>query len=88
LAQAIEPQSSMIKMAENTFKMGAVEISSVREDEVPGTHEITIKLQHETITLKHDAHDPAIFATGALDAAQWIQGKAAGFYDLNAVLME
>ena len=30
LAQAIEPHSSMIKMAENTFKIGAVVISSVR----------------------------------------------------------
>ena len=88
LAQAIEPQSNMIKMAENSFKLGAVDITSIREDEVPGTHEITIELQNETITLTHDAHDPAIFAAGALDAALWIQGKAAGFYDLNAVLME
>jgi 4-hydroxy-tetrahydrodipicolinate reductase len=44
-------------------------------------------LADETFTFKHEAHDPTIFAQGALDAAKWITGKPVGFYDLNAVLM-
>lgn len=87
LAQAIEPQSTMTKTAEATFKLGDVEIHAIREGEVPGTHEVHCQLANETITLKHEAHDPNIFAEGALNAAAWIHGKPGGYYDLNAVLM-
>jgi 4-hydroxy-tetrahydrodipicolinate reductase len=87
LAQAIDPQSKMTKTADASFKLGAVDIHSIREGEVPGTHEVVIKLDDETFTFKHEAHDPTIFAQGALDAAKWIHGRPAGFYDLNAVLL-
>ncbi len=87
LAQAIEPKSSMIKISESSFKLGEIDIHAVREGEVPGTHEVICRLADETITLKHESHDPTIFAQGALDAAKWINDKPVGFYDLNAVLM-
>lgn len=88
LAQAIEAQSSMTKTAENSFQLGGVNIHAKRIGEVPGTHEVRVKLADETFTFKHEAHDPMIFAQGALDAAQWIKDKPIGFYDLNAVLMD
>ncbi len=87
LAQAIDPKSNMIKTADQSFKLGAVDIHALREGEVPGTHEVSVKLDDETFTFKHEAHDPTIFAQGALDAAKWLAGKPVGFYDLNAVLM-
>ncbi|WP_162846763.1 4-hydroxy-tetrahydrodipicolinate reductase [Marinicella litoralis] len=87
LAQAIEPRSSMIKTAEDTYLLGDVIIHAIRTGEVPGIHEVTIELDNETMVLKHESHDPAIFAQGALDAALWIHGKPAGLYDLNSVLM-
>ncbi len=87
LAQAIESQSSMIKTTDNTFQLGAVEIIAERQGEVPGTHEVTCQLDDETLSFKHQAHDPAIFAQGALNVAQWIHGQPSGFYDLNAMLM-
>ena len=87
LAQAIDAKSSMVKTAENSFKLGSVNIDANREGEVPGTHEVKVKLADETFTFKHEAHDPTIFAQGALDAAHWIQNKPVGFYDLNSVLM-
>ncbi len=87
LAQAIDAQSSMVKTGESSFKLGKVDIHAIREGEVPGTHEITVKLDDETFTFKHEAHNPAIFAQGALNAASWIHDKPVGFYDLNAVLM-
>ena len=87
LAQAIEPSSKMTKLNDNTFKLGQVNIAAFREGEVPGTHEVICQLDNETITLKHESHDPGIFAEGAINAATWIIGKPAGFYDLNAVLM-
>ncbi len=87
LAQAIEPKSSMTKTSESSFKLGDINIHAIREGEIPGTHEVTCRLADETISLKHESHDPTIFAQGALDAAKWINGKPVGFYDLNAVLM-
>ena len=87
LAQGIDPQSKMIKTAAASFKLGEVDIHALRVGEVPGTHEVEIKLEDETLTFKHQAHDPTIFAQGALNAAKWIHGKAAGLYDLNAVLL-
>lgn len=87
LAQSIDTERSMIKTDEASFRLGAVDIHAIREGEVPGTHEVICQLADETITMKHEAHDPAIFAKGALNAAHWIKGKPSGFYDLNAVLM-
>ncbi len=87
LAQAIEPKSSMTKTTASSFKLGTVDIHAIRKGEVPGTHEVEIKLEDETMTLKHESHNPTIYAQGALDAAKWIEGKSVGFYDLNAVLM-
>ena len=77
----------MVKTGPASFKLGEVGIHAIRMGEVPGTHEVSIKLADETFTFKHEAHDPTIFAQGALNAAQWIHGKPIGLYDLNAVLM-
>ena len=87
LAQAIDAQSKMVKTGDATFKLGSVDLHAIREGEVPGTHEVSVKLDDETFTFKHEAHDPTIFAQGALNAAKWLAGKPVGFYDLNAVLM-
>jgi len=87
LAQAVDPQSNMIKTAAASFKLGSVDIHAIRQGEVPGTHEVEVKLEDETFTFKHESHDPTIYAQGALDAAKWIHGKPIGLYDLNSVLM-
>lgn len=88
LAQVLDDKSTMVKTGKTSFRMGSVDIHAIREGEVPGIHEVTCQLANEIITLKHEAQDPAIFAQGALDAAQWIHGKPSGFYDLNSVLMD
>ena len=87
LAQAVTAESSMTKTAPASFKLGDVEIHAIREGEVPGTHEVAIKLDDETVTIEHAAHDPTIFAQGALEAVAWIHGKPSSYYDLNHVLM-
>lgn len=87
LAQAIDAQSTMVKTGDASFKLGSVDIHAKREGEVPGTHEVTVELDDETFTFKHEAQEPTIFAKGALDAAEWIHDKGVGLYDLNAVLM-
>lgn len=47
-------------------------IDSVREGEVPGTHELHIDAPGESILLQHAAKDRTIFARGALVAARWL----------------
>lgn len=46
------------------------DISSERTGDVVGHHEITFKTPFETITMTHEAHTRALFANGALWAAE------------------
>jgi 4-hydroxy-tetrahydrodipicolinate reductase len=61
-----------------------VEITSAREGEVVGIHELTLDSLNDTITLRHDAKSRRGFAEGALRAAEWLQGKK-GFYDFKDI---
>ena len=58
-------------------------IASVRMGNIVGYHEVMIGTQNETITLKHEAHSRALFAEGALAAAEFVIGKPAGMYNMH-----
>ncbi|MBR2791013.1 MAG: 4-hydroxy-tetrahydrodipicolinate reductase [Eggerthellaceae bacterium] len=58
-------------------------ISSVRMGNIVGEHEVLISTQNETITLKHEAHSRALFAEGALAAAQFVVGCEPGMYNMH-----
>lgn len=57
-----------------------------RGGDVVGEHTATFFSTGERIELGHRATDRALFAKGALRAAQWIQGKPAGLYSMKDVL--
>jgi len=61
-------------------------ISSVRIGNVAGIHEVMIGTANQTITLKHEAHSRALFAEGALTAADFIKDKPAGLYDMHSLV--
>ena len=61
-------------------------IHAIRMGNIVGEHEIIIGTDNETITIKHEAHDRALFAEGALAAADFISGKPAGAYDMQSML--
>ena len=61
-------------------------IHSVRMGNIVGIHEVIIGTQSQTVTLKHEAHDRALFAEGALAAAEFIIGLPAGLYDMNSLV--
>ena len=61
-------------------------IHSLRMGNVVGEHEIIISTDHEILTLKHEAHDRALFAEGALCAAQFLTGQPAGLYNMEDML--
>lgn len=51
-------------------------IHSLRMGNVVGEHEVIFATDNQTITLKHQAHDRALFAEGALTAAGLPGGPA------------
>jgi 4-hydroxy-tetrahydrodipicolinate reductase len=53
----------------------ALQISSARLGTVAGEHTVTIDSASDSIALTHTAKNRSGFATGALRAAAWIQGK-------------
>ena len=51
---------------------------------IVGEHEVIIGTPNQTITLQHEAHDRALFAEGALAAAEFLcKGLPAGLYDMT-----
>ena len=61
-------------------------IHSLRLGNEVGTHEIIIATGAETITLKHEAENRSLFANGALAAAAFLKGKAAGLYSMQDII--
>ena len=61
-------------------------IHSVRMGNIVGIHEVKVGTDNQTITLKHEAHSRALFAEGALAAAEFIIGKRPGVYNMNSLI--
>lgn len=61
-------------------------IHAVRRGNIVGIHEVIVSTDSQTITLKHEAHTRALFAEGALSAAEFITGKPAGLYDMYSIV--
>ncbi|MBL4819358.1 MAG: 4-hydroxy-tetrahydrodipicolinate reductase [Deltaproteobacteria bacterium] len=61
-------------------------ISSSREGEVVGVHEVIFQSAFERVSLKHEALDRKVFAEGALSAAAFLGGQKPGLYSIQDVL--
>ena len=61
-----------------------LEITSFREGDVVGMHELVLDSPSDTIYLCHDAKSRRGFAEGAVRAAEWLAGKK-GFFDFKDV---
>jgi 4-hydroxy-tetrahydrodipicolinate reductase len=62
-----------------------IDISSTRAGAIPGIHTVGFDGLSDTIELTHTARDRRGFASGALLAAQWIQGRR-GWFSMMDVL--
>ena len=60
-------------------------VISYRENEVPGTHEVHYCSEIDDIEIKHMARNRRGFASGAVLAAEWLQGKK-GIFTMKDVL--
>ncbi len=72
---------------EASGKKESLEITSFREGEVVGMHEVVLESAADRIYLCHDAKSRQGFADGAVRAAEWLAGKK-GFYDFKDVWRE
>lgn len=68
-----------------TNNSNTLDIISLREPNIPGTHTVFYSSPIDTIELKHTAHNRKGFAGGALVAAEWLIGKK-GIYTMDDVL--
>ena len=64
-----------------------LEITSFREGDVVGLHEVVLESPADRIYLCHDAKSRRGFAEGAVRAAEWLAGKR-GCYDFKDVWRE
>lgn len=67
------------------YQSHPIDFSSVREDDIPGTHTVLYDSPVDSITLTHTAHNREGFAQGALMAALWLQDKK-GIFTLDDLL--
>jgi 4-hydroxy-tetrahydrodipicolinate reductase len=62
-----------------------IDMSSTRAGMIPGIHTIGFDSASDTIELTHTARDRRGFATGAMTAAEWLQGRV-GWFSMADVL--
>lgn len=65
---------------------GQIAVHALRGGSVVGDHTVIFAADEERVELTHKASSRAAFAKGALKAAQWLQGRAPGLYDMADVL--
>ena len=74
------------RAGEGKREKSEIGISSLRMGNVVGIHEVHICTPAQTLTLRHEAADRAMFADGAVDAARFLCGKAPGLYNMDNIL--
>jgi 4-hydroxy-tetrahydrodipicolinate reductase len=72
---------------EASGKKEDLEITSFREGDVVGLHEVVLESTADRIYLCHDAKSRRGFAEGAVRAAEWLAAKK-GFYDFKDIWRE
>ena len=61
-------------------------VHALRMGNVVGIHEVHINTGNQTLVLKHESGSRAMLADGAVAAARFMEGKAAGMYDMESIL--
>lgn len=63
-------------------------IASLRGGTVVGEHSVYFAGEQEVLTLSHSAGSRSVFASGALTAAKFLQGRPAGLYTMEDILSD
>ncbi|MFR9603571.1 MAG: 4-hydroxy-tetrahydrodipicolinate reductase [Rikenellaceae bacterium] len=70
---------------DTTPQEGQIEIKSIREGEVPGTHTVTYESPDDILELKHTIKNRSTLAYGAVIASEFLCGKV-GVYSMEDML--
>jgi len=65
---------------------GTIGFAALRGGQVVGEHTLLFAAATEHIAITHRSFDRAAYAVGAVQAAAWARGRAAGLYDMKHVL--
>jgi len=76
------PSGTALTLVKHVREEAGVEvpITSIRTGSVPGTHTLGFEGPHESVTLTHAVRDRAVFAAGAVTAAEWLCGRRGVFW--------
>lgn len=77
------PSGTALKLAQIIEELSPLkaEITSVREGDEIGTHQIVFEFPGETLSIQHAVQTREAFAVGAVRCAKWIAKKEAGEYN-------
>ena len=67
-------------------KRETIGFETVRAGDIVGDHTVLFAGKGERIEITHRASDRSAFATGAIVAARWLDGKEPGLFDMQDVL--
>ena len=86
--QSVRPNSVIVigRNGSSRRQPNEISISAVRRGNIVGTHEVYISTDTQTLTLTHEAHDRALFAEGAIAAAEFIVRQNAGLYSMQDLI--
>ena len=76
------------RAGEGKRRKDEIGVASLRMGNVVGVHEVHICTPSQTLTLRHEAGSRQMLAEGAVDAAEFMVGKAAGLYTMDELLEE
>ena len=71
---------------EDPREPGQVGVHVRRAGNVRGEHEVLFAGNDEVVTLTHRAESRGVFAAGAVDAAEWLADRPAGWYEFGDVI--
>ena len=91
LAEAIRKVRTNAKLIFGRYGQGKrdpneIGIHAIRMGNIVGDHEIIVGTDTQTITLRHEAHSRALFAEGAICAAEFLIQQPAGLYNMQDFL--
>ena len=83
--QEVRPDAQLVCGRSGNGKRTKTEIGlhAIRMGNIVGEHEVMIGTDSQTISLKHQAHDRALFAEGAVAAAEYLVRQNAGLYNMQ-----
>lgn len=67
-------------------RSNSIPVVALREGEVKGIHQVAWNSGAEEISIRHEAFDRSIFASGAIMAALWLHAQANGIYTMRDII--